>query len=304
MKKETESLFTKLITVPFQRINLLREFITFISGKIGNYEYEILKKKFIQNGKKAKFNEKLRYRIIEQFEYIDNNIPIMTTPTDGLFLAEAFLSMDAEGAIIECGCYAGGSTAKLSLLAKILGKNLLIFDSFEGLPDVSRNHQRVYDTRRGASNWVSGKYNTNLEQVKANVKKYGDITNCSFYKGFFNKTLTESQLPGKIACAFTDVDLVSSVKECLIAIWPRISEGGIYFSHDIAFNEVLQVFSDEDIWQKILKEFPPVIYGAGFGLCNSSPHLGFFVKRKEKASNYIEKLMITKKKVKKGVKNK
>jgi hypothetical protein len=41
-----------------------------------------------------------------------------------VFLGEMLLNMQADGDIIECGCYAGGSSAKLSIVAEILGRRL------------------------------------------------------------------------------------------------------------------------------------------------------------------------------------
>jgi O-methyltransferase len=37
--------------------------------------------------------------------------------------------------VVECGTYAGGSTANLSLVCALVGRELEVFDSFEGLPD-------------------------------------------------------------------------------------------------------------------------------------------------------------------------
>ena len=84
--------------------------------------YESLKRKFIANGKHSPYNEKLRSTIVARFESIDRHVPIKTTPSDGLFLAELLLSMQAPGSIVECGCYAGGSSAKLSIIGDILGR--------------------------------------------------------------------------------------------------------------------------------------------------------------------------------------
>ena len=82
--------------------------------------YDHLKSTFIDNGKKSRFNGAVRRNIVERFEIIDNDVEITTTPTDSLFLAEALLSLYVDGLVVECGCYAGGSTAKISIITKIL----------------------------------------------------------------------------------------------------------------------------------------------------------------------------------------
>ena len=49
------------------------------------------------------------------------------------------LSPELEGCIVEAGCFKGGSTAKFSLVAEKLGRPLIVFDSFQGLPEHSEN---------------------------------------------------------------------------------------------------------------------------------------------------------------------
>src|SRR3954470_18605634 len=53
-----------------------------------------------------------------------------------LTMISAFLAMpeEVEGVVVECGCFKGGSTINLSLGAKLAGRELHVYDSFEGLP--------------------------------------------------------------------------------------------------------------------------------------------------------------------------
>ena len=295
MKKFMKGIFNNLIFPQINKFN--NPLIRYLVEGFQTEGYQYYKKIFIQNEKKSRFDEKTRRIIIERFERIDREIPIGSTLTDGIFLAEALLSMKADGMVVECGCYAGGSTAKLSIITKLLGKSLYIFDSFEGLPKVNDSLKKDFHTRRSSewvTDWTDGRYAQKLSQVKKNIKKYGEISVCNFYKGWFNETLNEKNLPNKISFAFIDVDLANSARECLKAIWPRISEGGIYFSHDVAYINVLKSILDEDLWIKIFKEFPPILFGAGYGLSNSSPHLGFFVKGKSIKAEYIKHLIINK----------
>ena len=44
------------------------------------------------------------------------------------------ISPDIEGVIVECGCWQGGTTANLSLVCDIVDRQLVVYDSFEGLP--------------------------------------------------------------------------------------------------------------------------------------------------------------------------
>ena len=237
---------------------------------------------FLRNGEKSLYDRSVRLSILERFKRIDREMNIRTTPTDGLFLAEALLSIECPGAVVECGCFNGGSTAKLSIIAKITGRQLYVYDSFEGLPEADAYNTYDLHARRSLDwvkerHWKVGQYAAALDMVKANIERYGEAAVCHFIKGWFSETLVNG-LPPEVAFAFTDVDLPSSARECLLYIWPRLSEGGAFFSHDIAYIKVLQAFNDERLWKEIFDEHPPIFFGAGYGMCDSSPHLGFAVK--------------------------
>jgi len=259
--------------------------------------YGYLKERFIHNGQNSRFAESTRSAIVNRFERIDREVPIGTTPTDGLFLAEMLLNADADGAIVECGCYAGGSSAKLSIVAKLLNRNLIIFDSFEGLPVVEQQYLRDKHCRRSdnwVTEWTAGRYAARLEEVQGNVDRYGDASMCSFVKGWFSDALTNDNLPMQILLAFVDVDLADSARDCFVAIWPRVSEKGIYVTHDAAYIKVLQELYKPQLWRDTLKATPPILFGSGYGLCNESPHMGYMVKGEDLSVDYLKNLTVDK----------
>jgi O-methyltransferase len=273
-----------------RRVPLVRGVLEYLHKNLDVQSYEDA---FIANGKSSPYDRNTRAALVERFRRIDRHIDIRTTPSDGLFMAEALLSMNAEGDLVECGCFTGGSTAKLSILAKLLGRRLFVFDSFEGLPAADDyNMHDLHMTRSlgwvGKNPWRAGDYASRLEAVRANVTAFGEIAPCAFVKGWFDQTL-DAHLPRPIAFAFTDVDLPSSARECLVHIWPRLSMSGVFFSHDVPFIKVLQEFHDATLWTKALGEWPPIFFGAGFGMCDASPHLGFAVKGRATAE-YIKSL--------------
>ena len=259
--------------------------------------YGYLKQKFIANGVNSSFGTPIRSEMVRRFERIDKDVPMGTTATDGLFLAEMLLNMEADGSIIECGCYAGGSSAKLSIVAKLLGRKLTVFDSFEGLPVVEERYLRDQHCRRSdewVTDWKAGRYAARLDEVQGNIERYGEISVCSFVKGWFNETLTDKNLPQKIAFAFTDVDLANSARDCFRAIWPRLTRQGIFVTHDTSYIKVLQEFYNPEVWADEFKSMPPILFGAGFGLCNSSPHIGYMVKGDSLSPEYLKSLTIDK----------
>ncbi|TDJ43647.1 MAG: hypothetical protein E2O50_04350, partial [Gammaproteobacteria bacterium] len=48
----------------------------------------------------------------------------------------------SDGVIVEAGCFKGISSAKLSIAAALAGKEFIICDSFEGLPDNDEPHDK------------------------------------------------------------------------------------------------------------------------------------------------------------------
>ena len=245
--------------------------------------------RFLRNGSMGRYDRSVRTEILERYRRIDREVPIKSTRSDGLFLAEALLSLDCQGAVVECGCFNGGSTAKLSIVANLTQRAMGVFDSFEGLPESTPDDAIDVHVRRANQRpWRPGEYAAPLDVVQATVRDYGEIDACTFVKGWYQDTLNSS-LPERIAFAFTDVDLPSSARECLLHIWPRLVDGGVFFSHDVAFVKVLLTLNEERLWKDILHEHPPVFFGAGFGMTDSSPHLGFAVKGHPSAE-YIKSL--------------
>ena len=102
-----------------------------------------------------------------------------------MLLAETLLSLEGEGAVDECGFYAGGSTVTLLIITKLLGKELFIFDSIRELPEVDEYNIKNYHAKRSSewvSDWTARRHTTRLEQVKANIEKYSAISVCPFHK--------------------------------------------------------------------------------------------------------------------------
>lgn len=259
--------------------------------------YTELRRRFIDNGDMAAIGIAQRRDMVRRFEEIDRSVPLATTPMDGLLLAELLMSTSGGGDIVECGCFSGGSSAKLSIVAAALGKRLVIFDSFKGLLVLDEYDKRDYHVRHHVEwlpVWHSGKYSASLEIVKNNITQYGEISVCDFVPGYFEDTLQDSVLPERIALAFTDVDTPTAVRTCLTRLWPRLAPGGVYASHDVALVKSLQVLLSESVWRDEIGEFPPILFGAGFGVCDSAPHMGYFVKGKELSAEYLKSLTINK----------
>jgi O-methyltransferase len=175
-------------------------------------------------------------------------------------MASAILAIPASkrGCIVEAGCFKGGSTVKLSIVTKLVGRRLVVFDSFEGLPVHGEQHGRtIFGQQTG---FVPGLYAGALAEVTDNVRRYGEVDVCEFRKGWFDDTMPQFAEP--IAAAFLDVDLAASTRTCLENLYPLLVPGGVIFSHDGHLPLCIDVFRDESMWRRIGGP-PPVIDGLG-----------------------------------------
>lgn len=258
--------------------------------------YEVLKGRFIANGDGSPVGVRARVEIVRRYEDIDESVPIGTTPTDGLILAELLINSRGAGDVVECGAFAGGSSAKLSIVARLLDKTHYVCDSFQGLPASTDDQIRDLHARRGedwVTDWGTGRYAAGLAQVRETLAVHGELDHCRFVEGWFDDTLVDENLPDRVCLVFADVDLAQSARTCLTRLWPVLSESGVFASHDIAYIKVLQTLMSEDIWTNTLKSFPPILFGAGFGIGDASPHLGYFVKGSVSPA-YLKELTIQK----------
>jgi O-methyltransferase len=172
---------------------------------------------------------------------------------------------DSPGCVIECGTWKGGSAANLSLVCKITGRRLLIYDSFEGLPEGNPKD-------RESKFYNRGDYCGTLEEVKANIRRYGDLGSCQFFKGWFSDTLPE--LSSTVFLAFLDVDLETSLDTCIRCIWPRLADEGYIFIDEYVSTDYCSLFYSERYWRTYFDRTPPGLIGAGSGLALGEYYVG------------------------------
>src|SRR6185503_11799151 len=110
-------------------------------------------------------------QMIAAFTSAHQNVRCAHSPREMSEIACGILSRrNVAGCIVEAGSFKGGGTAKLSLLARWLNRNLYVFDSFAGIPDNQETHTTNiwgYDAKFDAGDWAGG-----LEEVKANAAHY------------------------------------------------------------------------------------------------------------------------------------
>ncbi len=141
-----------------------------------------------------------------------------------------------EGDIAEVGVFRGGS-AKLICEAKET-KNLHLFDTFKGLPALTREDSpRLF---------YENQFSASYDEVTHYLQNYQDVY---FYKGLFPSTA------GPIAhknfsFVHIDVDLYEATLECIKFFYPRLNKGGILISHDYGFASGVKKAFDEFFYDK------------------------------------------------------
>lgn len=217
-------------------------------------------------GRSYGVQRKEKEKLVERFKASTVQIPSATAWPLHVALAHQVLCLSPElkGDVIECGCYKGSSTASLSLTCKLAGRRLWVCDSFQGLPAEEAPQAHEYPHLQVYGHYEKGMYAGRLEEVKENVKRHGELSVCRFVPGFFCDSLKE--LKGPFVFAFLDVDLVSSMRDCIRYIWPLMADGAYIFTDDSLDMEVVRVWFDDDWWQRALGERSPGYVGSGCGL--------------------------------------
>jgi O-methyltransferase len=206
-------------------------------------------------------------RLVRRFRRTAKAIPTASTPEEHLVIVAQLLAVpdSTPGCVVECGCFKGGSTANLSLATALVGRELHVFDSFEGLPPPDRDDSIHRIPQLGEAHaYEAGMYAGSEEEVRATIECHGEISVCHFHKGWFDQTLQGFDEP--LALAFLDVDLRSSLETCVRALWPQLISGGRMFVHEARHLEIASLFFDDGWWRDALGTAAPGLVGAGCGL--------------------------------------
>lgn len=231
----------------------------------------------------------LRAEILRQFERVERYIPCHHEPREMLLMADYILGRASDGPLVERGCYKGGSSAKLSLIAAATGRTLYVCDSFQGLPAVSATESSFRNVDGVENAFSTGGYAATIETVRSNiVRAGGDLSCCVFVPGFFSDSLPK--LSVNPAFIFSDADLISSTRDVLRNLWPQLKRDGRFHTHDANLLELVKGILDPHFWARELSEFPPIMFGAGHGCGLWAGGLGYCEKGESVAIHTVESL--------------
>lgn len=165
-------------------------------------------------------NEPEKIAIFNLIKRIKGETEFLMDNLEAHFLyATAEKALKIDGNVAEVGVYKGGS-AKLICEAVHGKKEIFLFDTFEGLPEVGAD-----DNLR---DFHKGKYAAYHDEVKNYLKVYPNV---HIFKGLFSEN-SNVIADKKFSFVNLDVDLYSSTLDCLNFFYPRMNKGGMIISHD------------------------------------------------------------------------
>jgi hypothetical protein len=232
---------------------------------------------FLGRAKNAE-ERKLRRQLLAEFRQVERKVHSVHAEREMLFMVDYLLTNATAGPMVECGCYHGGSSAKLSLVARTLDKRLYVCDSFRGLPPVAGDDGVYHSVDGEVVQFTEGEYAVGMEKVQANIRRAGDISRCEFVPGFFSDSLPGLDISP--CFVFMDVDLISSARDVIRYLWPSLKPGGRFFTHEAIHPEFIMGIMDPCFWGQELGEAPPTIFGAGFGCGFNAGGIAYFDKGK------------------------
>ena len=211
-------------------------------------------------------------------------VPSLTSMQQQLVLVRDIVGVapTIPGDVVECGCYAGGSTVALSLACGLVGRKLYVCDSFSGLPEPRAGESiDLHPMHKTYYQWEAGDFRSpnGLEGVRETVRRLGDLEACVFVPGFYAETLP-ALAAESIVLVYEDADLASSVRDCLKYLWPKLQMGCKFYCQEPWSIPVVALFYDEPWWKENLGVMPPGFCGSGGGVdyALSSSNMGFAIK--------------------------
>lgn len=195
-----------------------------------------------------------RKKLAARFDLINSKITCAHCEADPFHIADYLLSnQQLDGPFIEFGSYQGGMSCKLSLVAEILKKEYYIFDTFSGLPCTAK--YETYDQNFShLGDFKEGQFSCDLNTIKNNIKRYGDLSSCIFVSGIIEETLPSYKI--EPITFFIDVDIISTAKFIINNLWNSV-KGDRIFTHESCIKEYMDALLDENWWKNEIGDNVP-----------------------------------------------
>jgi O-methyltransferase len=135
-------------------------------------------------------------------------------------MAEEIERLNIPGAVVECGVLDGGTAALMAWATRQSGREVHLFDSWQGMPETSEKDGAE------AAIWV-GDIVGSASRVRAVMRKLQVAPlRVSYHCGWFDQTFPLATQIKQIALLHIDADFYESVRLSLETWFPKLSPGG------------------------------------------------------------------------------
>jgi O-methyltransferase len=186
-----------------------------------------------------------RLELLARFLRIDWSVVHGHSPSE---IAQIALAIDHQSDgrprhFVEAGCWQGGSSAKFSILCRLFGYRLHVYDSFEGVGDLSPTDR--------AKEWdYEGQYSAPEATLLGNLDRYGERSVVSTHRGWFSETLARGDVPAEISIAYIDCDVAKGTRDALAGVVPALAPDGIVFSQDFHIGPARALLTNAATWSE------------------------------------------------------
>jgi hypothetical protein len=187
-----------------------------------------------------------RLYLLRRFLVVDWNVLHAHKPYEISWLSRALAERAAqpEETVVEAGCWQGGSSTKLSILCRMLGYRLEVYDSFKGVePRAPGDTSSSYD--------FSGEYCMPESVLRGNLEQYGEPDTCSIHPGWFADTLALRPPAKPVRLVYIDCDLAKGTREALVGVVPALAPDSWIFSQDFHIEPVRSYLCSTSTWREL-----------------------------------------------------
>ncbi len=194
-----------------------------------------------------------KLHVLKRFLAIDWNVPHAHKPLEIAEVCRALAERPARPGecLVEAGCWQGGSSAKFSIVCKLLGYRLRVYASFQGVEPMT-------DEEKKDSHDFSGEYAAPEDLVRRHIENYGEPRICSIRAGWFADTLAREPVPDPVRVAYIDCAVAKDTREALAGIVPALSDDGVVFSQDYHIGPVRLLLESSEPWAEFGRGSPQV----------------------------------------------
>lgn len=212
-----------------------------------------------------------RYRFLH-LKYRNYTMIGNTTFADNLVLVHEH-GRPAEGLVIECGVWRGGTSAAM---AEVLGnkRRYYLFDSFEGLPPAQAEKDGAAAIAYQQDN-NSPEYHNNCAAEASFAEaamRLSGVADYHLVKGWFSDTLPRFKPREPVAVLRLDGDWYDSIMVCLQELYPYVTPGGLvilddYYAWEGCARAVHDFLSSQRLAERIRSTPNGVAYFIKSGTC-------------------------------------